>query len=201
LRARGFAGARAGERGVDDAVAPVDDFYIRFDTYGPEYSVYSGDVLNAHLDAAIQSGGWAVREFHGVEDQSWEMISRADYARHLDRLVEAGKRGELWTDTPSMVAAYRRRRAEAGPCTLEGAELCFGSARPSTVPPGELSVELEVDSAHVPTAVQGGHEIDCQPLPDGRWRLNVDPYAGPTHLGTRQIGARTHFSPRETSLS
>lgn len=201
LRSRAFAGARAGERGVDVADAPADDFYLRYDTYGPDYSVYEEDVLNAHVDAAIESGGWAVRELHGVEDQSWEMISRVDYARHLDRLVEAGKTGRLWTDTPSVVAAYRRRRAEAGPCSLVEGELRFDSARPSTVPSGDLSVEVEVDPAFALTAVQGGHEIECRPLPQGVWRLELDPYAGPTHLGTRSIGSRNYFSSRETSLS
>lgn len=201
LRSRAYAGARAGHRGIDSAQAPADDFGICFDTYGPEYSVYDEPVLDAHVDAAIASGGWALREFHGVEDASWETISRSDYARHLDRLVECRRLGELWIDTPSEIAAYRRRRAQAGMCELIGDELYFSAAQAQDGRAGTLTVDLKLDDDFSLHVTQAGQALDCQPLRLGCWLLKINPFAGPAKIVTRRLGSRAHFHPLETSLS
>lgn len=110
LRREGYRGARAGPRGVNPS-QPGDDFAVRFDTYGGEYSVYEGDVLEAHVQAAIKAGGWAVRELHGVADRSWQSIPLSDYCAHLDAVAERVERGELWVAPPSAVLLWRRHRA------------------------------------------------------------------------------------------
>lgn len=110
LRAAGYRGARAGARGLNPLL-PVDDFAVSFDTYGPDYSLYEGDVLTAYLDDAMQKGGWAVRELHGVADQSWESVPLDRYRAHLDDVAARVQRGELWVAPPSAVLKWRRQRA------------------------------------------------------------------------------------------
>ena len=193
LRAFGYAGARAGERGVNDCEAPSDDFSIRFDTYGPDYSVYESSVLDAHVDAALETGGWALREFHGVQDDSWQSISRRDYATHLDRLVELRRRGELWVDTPGEVRAYRRRRAEAGSCQWVDHELRFSCGDPGAGNDGDLTVEFESDTDVSVRATQAGRALECRLQPTGRWLVDINPFSGPTKFAVHPLGGRAHF--------
>ncbi|MEM7160498.1 MAG: polysaccharide deacetylase family protein [Myxococcota bacterium] len=112
LRAAGYRGARAGERGLNKS-EPGNEFEVRFDTYGEEHSIYKGkgDVLEAYVDDAIANQGWAVREFHGVADQSWESIPLPQYRAHLDNVAERVREGSLWVATPSAVLRWRRHRA------------------------------------------------------------------------------------------
>ena len=184
LRGNGYLGARCGERGVN---APdfADDLRIGFDVYGPSYSAYSGDVLSAQLDAAIATSGWAMRELHGVADDSWEAISLADYSRHLDDVCERVQAGLLWVATPSEVIRYRRARELFGNPSLLDGKLRFPE------PPAEalgfctkLSVLLKTteQEAAALRAEQAGQSLDVRRISKGLFTLDVDPMGGSTDI-------------------
>jgi hypothetical protein len=123
----GYTGARAGTKGVNPPNFP-DPLRGDFDVYNDENSIYYpafSDVLKAYVDDAISKGGWAIREFHGVQDASWETVPTTDYEAHLDYIKEKSHAAELWVDTPSTVGHYRFARQYCGTPTVDGALLGF----------------------------------------------------------------------------
>lgn len=121
IKDAGYLGARAGIRAVN-AKDFSDPFAIDFDVYGPysatdpqnRITIYPGDTLKAHVDAAVAIGGWAVRELHGVEDNSWNSVPLADYQAHLDYVKGLVDAGTLWVGTPSEVVRYAMSRENCG---------------------------------------------------------------------------------------
>src|SRR5690606_7717910 len=119
LRNLGYLGARAGERGHSSANFG-DELRINFDVYGPGYSLYggaegsacsgveSGDewtstssecrayVMNQYVEDIISTGGYGIRELHGLDGESWEPIPLTEYEAHLDFLVQKVNQGDLW---------------------------------------------------------------------------------------------------------
>jgi len=125
LEALDYLGVRAGTRGVNDAEF-VDDMRIMFDAYGPDgASIYPDDTMAAYLDAAEASGGWALRELHGIDGDLWGAIPAADYLAHLDDVAARIGRGTIWMDTPTQVVRYRHARAACGLPTVSGSALTY----------------------------------------------------------------------------
>ena len=178
----GYTGARAGTKGVNPPDFP-DALRGDFDVYNDENSIYYPafpDVLKAYVDDAISKGGWAIREFHGVQDTSWEMVPTPDYNAHLDYIKAKVDAGELWVDTPSTVGHYRFARQFCGTPTVDGAALSFGEPSAQCAANAtQLSVivQTELDSA-VLNATQAGKTVVAQRLGEKRFLVNVDPTLG-----------------------
>lgn len=104
----GYLGSRAGTQGI---VNPSN-----FTNYMQEnYFVYDGTAaaltsLKTAVDAAISSGGYAVREFHGIDDGSWAAMTQANYTSHLDYVKTKVDDGSLWSATASEAITYKMQR-------------------------------------------------------------------------------------------
>jgi hypothetical protein len=182
LQALGYTGVRAGLKGVNPPDFP-DMLHERFDVYGHENSIYwpqNPDVLKAYVDAAIQQGGWAIRELHGVEDQSWEPVPKAEYKAHLDYVSGLVQAGLLWVDTPSAVGHYRFAREYCGVPSVTGAVLQFPTASPDcALHAGSLSVVVTTEhDARAVTATQAGQTLATKKLAPNRFVVDADPTRG-----------------------
>jgi hypothetical protein len=186
IKDAGYLGARAGVRGVNAASFP-DPFAVAFDVYGPystnpqdQITIYPTDTLKTHVDAAIASGGWAVREFHGIEDSSWNSIPLADYQAHLDYLKGLVDVGTLWVATPSDVVRYRFARENCGVPAVTGASIEFSApsadcTRFATALSVVVRTEIDVPALEVS---QNGATAIALKLGPSEFALDIDPIAG-----------------------
>jgi len=178
----GYVGARAGKKGVNTPEF-ADPLRESFDVYNDENSIYYpqfSDVLKAYVDDAIAKGGWAIREFHGIADMSWEPVPTADYEAHLDYVKSKVDEGALWVDTPSVVTRYSLSRKNCGlPITLGGA---VGFPSPSAecvahATPLSVIITTDTDAATL-SATQAGHAVPAKKLGPMRFLVDIDPSAG-----------------------
>lgn len=103
LRYKGYAGARAGSAQALEQNAK-DPFYLNYKTFPPGLSLPD---LDSFVMEAITHKAWAIREVHGVNDESWGVISLEDYRQHLDFLNRMQKSAQLWVGTLSDVLLYQ----------------------------------------------------------------------------------------------
>jgi hypothetical protein len=82
-------------------------------------------VLSAYVDEIVATGGWGLREMHGI-DELWEPMTPAEYDTHLAYLATRVAAGDLWVDAPTAVVKYRRARA-ACKVALAGHKITFGT--------------------------------------------------------------------------
>ena len=193
VRESGYLGARGGygRNGVNASDFP-DPFLLEYDAYGP-YTPYPGyadhplAVLNAHVDAALAQGGWALREVHGVADASWEPVPLDVYLAHLDYLVGLVSTRELWVAPPSEVIRYRYAREHCGRPSLVGATLAFEGADSDCAQfATELTIALVAERAETELhATQLGVEASVERVGQDRVLVSVDPLAGPVTLAER----------------
>lgn len=186
LGALGYLGARAGEKGVNDKDFP-DGLRVMFDVYGGEHSIYDGegDILQIYVDLAISQGGWSVREFHGVADNTFFPIEVEAYRVHLDYAKSKVESGELWVDTPTAVVRYRFARQYCGLPVTSGYSVGF--ANPSAdclryAAPLSVIVTTAVDAPSVLVA-QGAVMQASKKLGPNRFLVEIDPSLGPAALG------------------
>jgi peptidoglycan/xylan/chitin deacetylase (PgdA/CDA1 family) len=200
LKGLDYLGARGGRKDeqrvnsadmvVDDPLAPFrvrfDAFYEDPDTGKNTYSVYGAqdDVLEAYLDDAIQKGGWAVRELHGIEDSSWGSVHLAKYTAHLDYVAAKVKSNEVWMDTFSNVNRYRSSRAYCGEALVQDSAVTFSlsTSADCTKYATPLSVIVSADGVDSIKATQNGVDIPVKPLGSGKHILDIDPTAGPAYI-------------------
>jgi len=181
LATLGYSGARAGSKGLNQADFG-DGLRVMFDVYGGENSIYNaqGDILTYYVDLAISNAGWAVREFHGIEDETFNPVSVAEYQAHLDYVKSKVDANELWVDTPSNVINYRFARMHCGSAVASGNGVSFpttGSQCPSF--PSTISViittALDVTTLY---AVQQNLQRSTRKLGPNRYVVDIDPMAG-----------------------
>jgi peptidoglycan/xylan/chitin deacetylase (PgdA/CDA1 family) len=178
----GYTGARAGSKGVNAANFP-DPMRGSFDVYNGENSIYYpkfADVLKAYVDDAISKGGWAIREFHGVEDKSWETVPTVDYEAHLDYIKSKADAGELWVDTPSRVQHYRFARDFCAMPKVDGAVLSYGDPTEQCKANAialSFVITTEIDTP-VLSAVQAGKALPSKRLGEKRFLVDADPTLG-----------------------
>jgi hypothetical protein len=153
-----------------------------FDVYGGENSIYAdqGDILTYYVDLAISDGGWAVREFHGIADETFEPIPVGEYEAHLDYIEAKVDSGELWVAPPSKVIDYRFARMHCGSAAASGNAISFETPDPQCGAfPSALSV-IVTAAVDVTTlyAVQQGANRATKKLGPARYVVDVDPLAG-----------------------
>ncbi len=182
----GYSGARAGTKGVNPPDFK-DPMRGEFDVYNDENSIYYpefSDVMKAYVDDAISKGGWAIREFHGIQDSSWQAVPTADYEAHLDYIKAKVDAGELWVDTPSAVSHYRFARQYCGIPTITGAVLRFDEPNPQCLANATPLSVILTSSADEPslTAMQAGKSLGVKRLGAERYLVDVDPTLGEVTL-------------------
>jgi hypothetical protein len=182
LATAGYTGARAGMKGVNPPDFP-DALRGAFDVYNGENSIYYPtfpDVLKAYVDDAISKGGWAIREFHGVQDMSWETVPTADYEAHLDYIKHKSDAGQLWVDTPSTVGHYRFARQYCGLPEVEGGALRFVAPTAQCLSNATaLSVLIQTEEdTPVLSATQAGKDMPSKRLAERHFLVDLDPSKG-----------------------
>jgi len=157
LKGSGYLGARCGTRGVS-ASDFLDPFAVRFDQWGPSFSVYRNlgpcaglvtanattppanvpvacrlYVLNHFVDDAVAQKGWALRAFTGFQDDpgAFQPVALTDYTTHLDYVRGLVLAGLLWVDGPTTVLKYRWARQTCTlPTVVDGRTLHFAPPNP-----------------------------------------------------------------------
>ncbi len=66
--------------------------------------------ITSSLDDVVQAGGWGMREFHGVNDPSWGVVSETDYRTFINAMKTYVDNNELWAATVSQVISYIKQR-------------------------------------------------------------------------------------------
>lgn len=204
LRGDGYLGARAGTRGVN-AYDASDDLRIRFDTFGPGYSIYGGQsdtpcadvspgqawsettsacrmyVLDQYVDDAMAEGGWAVRELHSVEGHSWEPVPASEYDAHLDYVKRRIDADELWMDTATNVIRYRRAREACAAPRGDGRWLVFEPPSPTCAAYATALtwlVRIEGEPLEALHAEQAGAPVAVRALGSRRFVVDANPALG-----------------------
>jgi peptidoglycan/xylan/chitin deacetylase (PgdA/CDA1 family) len=108
LKNLGYLGARSGEKGLINAKNTTDFMNVNFFVYDGTPEALAG--LNPAVDNAITNGGWAIREFHGVDDGSWAAMTVANYTSHLDYVKSKMDSNALWSATTTDVITYMMQR-------------------------------------------------------------------------------------------
>ncbi|MCK5921116.1 MAG: hypothetical protein KAG66_09250, partial [Methylococcales bacterium] len=181
---------------IDDPLAP---FRARFDAFYEDpttgqntHSIYNsqGDVLKAYVDDAIQKGGWAVRELHGIEDNYWGSVSLAKYRQHLDYVATKVQSNKIWMDTFSNVTRYRASRTYCGDATAENGAIIFSmdSSVGCTQYATPLSVIVTVTGVDAIKVTQNAVELPVKPLGSEKYLLEIDPIAGPAYVTSSGCG-------------
>ncbi len=104
----GYLGSRAGTSGGINASNYTN--YMNTDFFGFDNSSSAISSLKNALDQAITEGGYVMREFHGIADQSYGAISKANYIAHLDYVKSKIADGSVWSATATEVITYRLQR-------------------------------------------------------------------------------------------
>lgn len=104
----GYIGSRAGSQDIVNANNFTD--FMR-----ENYFVYDGspaalNSLNTAVNTAISTGGYAIREFHGIDDGSWAAMTKANYTAHLDYVKSKIDDGSIWSCTASEAITYKMQR-------------------------------------------------------------------------------------------
>jgi hypothetical protein len=219
LKRAGVLAARCGTPGINPP-GFSDPFAIQFDVFGPSYSRSFGSpacartrsgapakqyttkpadytaacrhqVLDGYVDDAIASGGWAVRELHGldpVDPQGWETVSVSDYRAHLDYLRTRADAGALWVEGPTTITRYRFARdpAVCAPPQLNGSWLRFPAPTPlCRTWATTLSFRVSTSDGSDRPALrvrQGDRILPARRLGPGRFVIDADPTGGDAEL-------------------
>jgi PA14 domain/Polysaccharide deacetylase/Secretion system C-terminal sorting domain len=189
LKNIGYLGARAGTQATFNAPNFSDYFHLNFYVYAPGNTLAQ---LNQGLLAAIAAGGYGVQELHGVQDDSWGMVTLANYRSHLNLVKDKINTGEVWASTLGEVVTYRIQRGAYTPsatynATLKKVTVNFAPITGQTVNTAVLKspVTINVGLASLPytgvlTVTQNGQVIpaaDIKVTPAGL-AVNAYPYKG-----------------------
>jgi peptidoglycan/xylan/chitin deacetylase (PgdA/CDA1 family) len=211
VEAAGHLGARAGNRGATNGldrppINPADatgDFAVLFDVWPrpySKYSLYKGiDLLNVQVWDAIERGGWAMRELHGVmrdhdapEKNGFGPIPLSVYEKHLDFLEDARRANVVWTDTPSAIIRYRHARRSCR-AAIQDAYVVFDPSAPECIRFATPISVVVASRADLPglKATQRGAAVPVLRLGPGRFSVTADPTRGPVALAGCGEAGRT----------
>ena len=200
----GHLGARAGVRDDNDGfdnppintAMPDNDMTLEFDAWPRAYSKYTSfpekDLLNLHVDNAIDKKGFAVREFPSVSTKEVPPLSGEGfgpvplktYEAHLDFLYYAWKSNKVWTSTTSTIIKYRQARMACS-ATVSDTAITFNTSNPKCAE-YHTPISVVVNTANdVPglKAVQGGQPVAVRKLAPRRFSVTADPTKGNVDIG------------------
>jgi peptidoglycan/xylan/chitin deacetylase (PgdA/CDA1 family) len=118
LKNIGYLGARAGTQAAVNAPNFSDFFHLNFYVYEPGFTLAQ---LNTGLLAAIAAGGYSVQELHGIQDDSWGMVTTANYRAHLNLVKDKMNSGDIWASSLGEVVTYRIQRGAYTPAAVYNA--------------------------------------------------------------------------------
>ncbi len=107
LTGLGYIGSRSGARSTLNGSSFTDFMHLNFHVLTPTSLATE---LNQVVDQAISSGGYAVRELHGVADATWGAPSVQTYTNHLEYVRTQMNNGNIWSATASEAITYKMQR-------------------------------------------------------------------------------------------
>ncbi len=150
---------------------------------------YSIDTILTGITKCVNTGGWGMREFHGVQDGSWGNVPYTQYATILDHLRSYQDAGQLWVANPSEAISYIMQREAYVPdaeFTTEGIEVSWnessydmtGRLGPKLFT-SPITLELDLSSESGEYVVSQGYELITDSRMIGsRLETNVYPDQG-----------------------
>lgn len=108
----GYLGARGGTQEIVNSSSFTDFFHLNYHVFRPESQI---STLNQAVDDAIAAGGYAVREFHGIADNSYGALTVDQYTSHLNYVQSKIGDGRLWSATASEAITYKMQRDAFSP--------------------------------------------------------------------------------------
>lgn len=147
-------GARSGEKDAFNRSDSIKNFGLNFHILRPEdnHLVLDNLVLNA-----IETGTWAIRGCHGVQDASWGSILLKDYVSHLKLLQKKVATNELWVTTPVRVLKYNRCKKKTKLFLHENKILVVNGTKYNQ---SELTLQLDVSEKY--DFIQNGKSLKCR---------------------------------------
>lgn len=116
LKNNGFCGARSGSFGLNEITKSSSELFdLNFKPFPPNQTL---EELNNFCLEAESKNVWAIREVHGVNDESWGSISLENYRSHLDFLKKQSEINLLWVATLSDVLHYTLWRQKITPSLI-----------------------------------------------------------------------------------
>ncbi len=115
LSSLNYLGSRAGTQGQVNPANFANPMKLNYFVWGPsggqETTVAQ---LNAAVDAAINVGGYTIREFHNVGAGSitnpWGNITVTNYTQHLNYVKTKMDANQVWSATMSEAITYKMQR-------------------------------------------------------------------------------------------
>jgi peptidoglycan/xylan/chitin deacetylase (PgdA/CDA1 family) len=104
----GYLGSRAGTSGGINASNYTN--YMNTAFYGFDNSPTAIASLKNSIDDVILSGGYLMREFHGIKDPSFASMTIATYTNHLNYVKTKIDAGLIWSATATEAITYRMQR-------------------------------------------------------------------------------------------
>ncbi len=172
LKSAGYLGTRGGQKKHVNTSKFTDTFKLNFDVKAPPESAdLQGYSLNQYVDKAIESQGFAFREFHGVNDNSWGMTPLEELQDHFDYLVGKRNSFDVWIANISVVIRYHNAREH---CKLmidqhnesvwfqalpsEAVEFC-PLGQPLTILSDKPNLHIVDDRGNTVESINGAYEI------------------------------------------
>jgi Polysaccharide deacetylase/Secretion system C-terminal sorting domain len=107
LKTLGYLGDRAGTQEALNSKNFTDFFHLNYHVFSPTTTLAQ---TNQAVTDAINAQGYAIRELHGVGDDSWGMITLANYRAHLNFVRQQIVAKKIWSATLSEVVTYKMQR-------------------------------------------------------------------------------------------
>lgn len=159
---------------LNDNTTPYFD--LKFYAHAPGLPIEN---LSELAFLAAKKSQWAIREVHGVEDNSWGSIPEKDYTEHIMVLEELQKNRELWVAPPSQVIQYLETSKHTGfDVSQEGATLNMtfvydGEENISSEITFLMKIPKEIDVKRIIS--DAGESIPYQISSDNKILFNLNP--------------------------
>jgi hypothetical protein len=146
--------------------------------------------LNQYIDDTIAARGWAIKEFHGFDEDitegAFQPLTNSDYTAHLDYLKTKVASNDLWVEGPTPVLQYRRARDACALPVASGQTLKFGPpsaecTRVATTLTFIVSTSDGSDPASLKVK-QGAQTVPARKLAPGKFAVDANPTGGDATL-------------------
>jgi hypothetical protein len=179
----GYLGTRAGLQATNNS-GNFSDF-MRLNYHVFDGSAASLATLNTVVNSAIASEGYAIREFHGIADNSYGDMTVANYTSHLNFVKTKMNAGLIWSATTTEVITYKMQRDAFEPSAKydKGKRITISFQQNAAIDPKILrtSVTLNVrlyGSRNLTYAIQNGVYL-AGTIKGDTLSMNIFPHKGP----------------------
>lgn len=170
---------------------------------------YDFDFLISSLDATVAQGAWGMREFHGVQDNSWGSVTYNDYRDLLDRLKGYMDNNQVWVAPAAEVIAYINQRQAFDALTnynqnLNEITVSWTNSNPSMKTSNliiPITLMIDLDGATGDWSIEQNNEtITSFREENGTLFVEVYPHLGEVVISDGQLTTFANFSASSTQV-